>query len=235
MQKLKCSFPDASLSHVKFQGVSEYSEDLMSRIDAPLLDCLCLVFFDQPIIDTPELLQFMHRSKIFKPPSKVEVTFRSHVLRILLPSDSGYFYMGFQCIGLYRQLSLLNHIFTQPECLPLLSHVYQLDLSNFQFDDDSQLDQQDPMPRLEFLRSFNTVQILNVDGTSMQSEYFLVVHIARVLGGLTSERAAEVLPMMHTLLLKGFDRVGHLVTPLLKPFIDERQLSGQPVVVRWTG
>ena len=37
---------------------------------------------------------------------------------------------------------------------------------------------------------------------------------------------------MHTLLLNRFDRVGYLVSPLLKPFIDARQLSGQPVEVR---
>ena len=85
---------------------------------------------------------------------------------------------------------------------------------------------------LGFLRLFNAVQILNIRGSTLWC--FLVTHIARVLGELTREGAAGVLSMVHTLLLNGFDRVGHLVTPLLKPFIDIHKLLGQPVAVRWS-
>jgi hypothetical protein len=55
-----------------------------------------------------------------------------------------------------------------------------------------------------------------------------------VLGELARESAAEVLPMVHTLRLSlnKYHEVGYLVTTSLKPFIDARQLSGQPVEVR---
>ena len=188
----------------------------MSRIDAPLLDRIYLRFFYQPIIDVPQLPPFMHRSEIFKPPYEVDVFFADNIVRItLLPLDSGYFYLEFQCVGLYRQLSLLKHIFVQ--CLPLLSHVSQLNLNHIQHYD-LQIDGQDAVSWLGFLRLFNAVQILDVSGSPLR--YYLVIHFAHVLEGLTSERAAEVLPMLHTLLLNGFEQVGHLVTPLLKPFID---------------
>jgi hypothetical protein len=82
-----------SLSALIFQGFSEYSEDLVSRIDALLLDCMLLQFFHHPIFDIPELPQFIHHSKILKPPSEVDVSFGYDVFRItLLPSGSGYFF-----------------------------------------------------------------------------------------------------------------------------------------------
>jgi len=176
----------------------------------------------------------MDRSEIFKPPFEVDVRFGDDYVDVsILPSDSGFFYLKFQCAGLYRQFSLLKHIFAQ--CLSLLSRVCQLNLYHSrQYDsqlDDS--DEQDAMLWLGFLRLFNAVQILYVSGSPRR--YYLVIHIARGLGELTRERAAGVLPMVQTLWLNGFDRVGHLMTPLLKPFIDARQLSEQPVAVRWSG
>ena len=148
-----------------------------------------------------------------------------------LPSNHGNFYLEFQCTGLYRQLSLLSHIFTQ--CLPLFSHICHLYL---EVEDCAlQLDERDSIHWLELLRSFNAVQILEVIAPALR--YSLEIHIARVLGELTSaagefpERATEVLPIMHTLVLSGLHPVGYLMTPLLKPFVDARQLSGQPVEV----
>jgi hypothetical protein len=219
-----------SLSVLMFEGVSEYSEDLMSRIDAPVLDRMLLAFFYHPTFDIPELPQFLHRSKVFKPLSKVKVSFCKDALIITLfpSSDSGYFSLEIPCTGLHRQLSFLNHFFTQTVCLPLLSHVCQLRL----FGDDQELDQGDPMQNLRFLRSFHDVQVLDISGSPRQD--YLEIYIARVLGELTRESAAEVLPMMHTLMLSsyGCHQVRNLVTTLLKPFIDARQLSGQPVEVR---
>jgi hypothetical protein len=44
-----------------FKGVCEYSEDLVARIDAPLLKALDITFFHQLILDTTQLTQF-HQS-----------------------------------------------------------------------------------------------------------------------------------------------------------------------------
>ena len=80
------------------------------------------------------------------------------------------------------------------------------------------------MSWLEFLHPFNAVQILHARGSPPQ--YRLSIHIARVLGELAGERAVEVLPMLHTLELNR-----HMVTPMLKSFIDARQSLGHPVVI----
>ncbi|KAI0270854.1 hypothetical protein BGY98DRAFT_1189894 [Russula aff. rugulosa BPL654] len=50
-----------SLTSFAFRGVSEYLEDIVDRIDAPLLDRLIIRFFHQPIFDTPRLARFISR------------------------------------------------------------------------------------------------------------------------------------------------------------------------------
>ena len=56
-----------------FKGVREYLEVLVSRIDAPLLDMLEITLFHEPIIDTPQLTQFISRTPIFEALDKAVV------------------------------------------------------------------------------------------------------------------------------------------------------------------
>jgi hypothetical protein len=59
------------LSRLVFRGISEYLEDLLARIDAPLLDCLGITFFHQLIFDTPQLAQFISRTPKLMIPLKL--------------------------------------------------------------------------------------------------------------------------------------------------------------------
>jgi hypothetical protein len=54
-----------ALTRLEFKGVSEYLEDVVARIDAPLLDSIYITFFNQLIIDIPQLAQFMRRTARF--------------------------------------------------------------------------------------------------------------------------------------------------------------------------
>jgi hypothetical protein len=83
------------------------------------------------------------------------------------------------------------------------------------------------MSWLGCLRRFNDVQILHVSDSNEK----LMVHIARMLGELGGEGAAEVLPMLHTLVFNRFHIIHEVLIPLLKPFLDARQQSGHPVKV----
>ena len=56
-----------TLTSLSFEGVSEYLEDLMARIDAPLLNSLEITFFHQLIFDTPQLVQFFARTPNIQP------------------------------------------------------------------------------------------------------------------------------------------------------------------------
>jgi hypothetical protein len=63
-----------ALTHFEFRGVSEYSEDLMARIDAPLLAFLCIIF-DQLIPEISQLAQFMRRTPRFQALNEAHVDF----------------------------------------------------------------------------------------------------------------------------------------------------------------
>ena len=203
-----------ALATLMFNGVREYSEDLMSRIDAPLLQFLRLEFFYQPIFDMPQLSRLINGME--KLESALFASIDLHKDRIavyLLSSATGS--LEFTCTGLEKQISLLEQFWTQ--CLP---HVGRLRLWKTY---NMQKDQQSAIPWLGFLRSCNALQVLYLHDEELEME------VARVLGELSGESVVEVLPMLHTLTLDKFDRV----EPLLKPFIDARQLSGHPVTMEW--
>ena len=58
-----------SLTEPNFGGSSEYLEDLVARINVPLLDKLSILFFHQLIFDTPLLTQFIGRISKFNTPN----------------------------------------------------------------------------------------------------------------------------------------------------------------------
>ena len=58
---------------LNFKGVNEHLEDLVARINAPLLDKLSTVFFHQLILDTPLLTQFISRIPKLKMPDGAQL------------------------------------------------------------------------------------------------------------------------------------------------------------------
>lgn len=207
-----------------FTGVSEYLEDLISRVDAPGLNYLHLQFFDQPIFDVPQLSQLFHRFERLRSPLKAIIVIYEGAIKVSMSSpvgNSDILSMILLCTGLDRQISLLGQFCAQ--CLPLLSHVTKLDLYRVHH---TQTDQQGSGTWLRLIRPFNALQILRV------WELELEIQIARTLGELTGEGVTEVFPMLHTIMLGWFHRVEFLVVPLLKPFVDARQLLDRPVEVK---
>ena len=206
-----------ALASLEFEGDSEYLEELIARIDAPHLVRLSLIFFYQAVFDAPQQFRFIHDSEIFKSPllSTVEVSPQGIEVTMLSSRDD-YLFLKTHCSGLDTQLSWARQICTQ--LLPLLFHIDELHLWS---DYDTQLHRQDSMLWLEILSLFSDVLVVSACGGGLE------VDIARVLGGLPGERAIEMLPMLQSLELGRFDDV----KPLLKPFIDARQLSDHPVVV----
>ena len=206
-----------------FSGVSEYLEDLMARIDVPILNNLHLQFFRWPIIGIPQLPQIIHRNEnlklAFTMPAMVHFYKDSIGISLSFP-DNGSLRLDFQCAGLDNQLSLLKELY--PQCSPLLSHINHLELF------DHKMQTEHSTLWLEFLRPFNAVETLGFwEPDSLKQ-------VARVLGELSEERAAEVLPMLDTIIfftMTIWDGVEPSSTPLLQPFIDARQLSGHPVVM----
>jgi hypothetical protein len=55
-----------ALTKFYFRGACRYLEDLVARIDTPLLDDLRINFFSQLVLDTPQLNQFTSRAPNLK-------------------------------------------------------------------------------------------------------------------------------------------------------------------------
>jgi hypothetical protein len=205
-----------------FEGVSEYSEDLIARIDTPLLSTFSLHFFYQPIFDIPQIPQFFSRVEKFKPPFTADIDLFDRNIDASLSSPGCDFFVRLNCDQFFTPPLLLEQIFTQ--FLPHTSHVHRLKLNRRYT---PELGQQDPALWLRFLRPFTAVQFLDVTGDRLGLD---VAHILSVLALL---RAPEVLPMLHTVVMHGSEGIEHMVTHLLRAFIDARKLSDCPVVVSW--
>ena len=68
---------------LSFKGVSDYLEDLLSQIDAPLLHKVDVVFFN----DIPQLDRFIDRLGNFEMPTQADIVFLEGSVLITLPDS----------------------------------------------------------------------------------------------------------------------------------------------------
>lgn len=212
-----------ALTRFVFKGVSEYSEDLMARIDAPLLNHLSLVFFYQPVFHIPQVPQFINRTKQLERPEYAQVSFERDTFNVHLRPwgmANQVSALEFSITGLDNQLSLLKQICIQ--CSPILSHVDALDLVHYSVS--SQPSQHDLAPALllEVLRLFNTVERLWIDGVE------LLMVVADALGSVT----AEVLPVLDTIWVREKRPRPEFIDEM-DTFLNARLEMGRPVEVEW--
>jgi hypothetical protein len=79
------------LNTLKFQGFSEYLDDLVARIDAPRLDNLEIIFFNQSVFDTPQFTQFISRVPMLEALENTYFVFQLESAAVKLSSQtSGY-------------------------------------------------------------------------------------------------------------------------------------------------
>ncbi len=219
-----------ALSWLEFRGISEYLEDLLAQIDAPLLDCLEITFFHQLIFDTPQLTQFISRTPKLKIPLRLPdaariVFYESAVYVVLLPRelreyDRGVLMLKISCRELDWQLSSLAQICSSS--LPLIPSLEQLYIHESEY---SPLGSQDDIENgqwLECFRPFTAVKYLYVCRE-------FVPQIASALERLVGERAMDVLPSLRNLFLEL--RPSGAVEEAIKQFVAARQPSGHPIVV----
>jgi len=209
-----------SLTSLHFMGVSDYLEELLAQIDAPILQTLLVTFFDRDA-RTPQLLRFVNCAESLRPPIRAKVEFDVEmVLLKFMPSDS--FELAIVCDDLAGQI--LSMARACRELLPLLAGVERLDLYC-----DSLLPSTEFMnPRhwLELFQPFINLQNLYISEKVWPQ-------VAPALRGLTGKSAAEVLPQLRSLLFKleELEQFGQ-VWESIESFIAARRLSGQPVAAQ---
>ncbi|KAH9958069.1 hypothetical protein BC827DRAFT_1269866 [Russula dissimulans] len=211
------------LTKFNFQGVSEYLEDLVARIDIPHLERADITFFNQLIFDIPQLSLFSHRTKALRLPTRAkmyscpdDVTFSFNLPGTTDPSES--MFLRILCKELDWQVSAMTEICNQ---LPL-SSVGHLE-THVNYRKPGLQDGMEPAQWLELLQPFNAVKTLEVSGAAP-----VVSLLALALEGVARGTMVNVLPSLRTLSFAGSQK---LIT--VKEFITARQLLGHPVEVHY--
>jgi hypothetical protein len=213
------------LTWLEFRGVSEYLEDLVARIDAPLLKDLMITFFHQLTFDTPHLTQFISRTPKFKTCDEARVVFSDWCILFKLSQTFNVsLELGISCRPFDWQLSSLAQVCSSsfPQALiPKAKHLYIPTGS-------SQLHWRDDIENCQWLELFHP--FTGVKDLYISSEF--APRIAPALQEFVGERATEVLPALETLFLETLP--SGPVQDTIGQFVAARQLSDHPIAVsRW--
>jgi len=160
-----------ALTSLKFKGDSEYLEDIVSRVDTPLLDNVVMTFFNQLDFDALLLQYVIDRTETFKSPHRADAVFHSSRVEVRLfeikeTVDHKVLELGISCKQLDWQLSSLAQVCTSS--FPLfrtLEHlcIYDGPSAQSQWEDDMENTQW-----LELLHPFASVKDLELSGDLYQ-------------------------------------------------------------------
>jgi hypothetical protein len=204
-------------------------EDLVTQIDAPLLDNLDITFFHQVVFDTPQLVQFISCAPKLESYDEACIEFFDLWATITLSGrDNQGLRLRFFCEQSDRQLSSLAQFCASsfPQALiPMLEHLWILEneylrpfwqgVENTQW--------------LELFHPFTTVKNLYLSRG-------IVPRIVPTLQELAGERVTEVLPNLQSIFLEDLQE-SRFVPETIRQFIAARQLrvSGSPIAISdWT-
>ena len=220
-----------ALTRLQFRGTSEYLEDVVAWIDAPLLDSIRVSFFHQLIFNIPQLSQFMRHATMLQEFGKVHVFFNySGVwLDTLSPIPTQPFEegsegssLGISCRELDWQVSSLAQVFTS--FFPSIHMVEHLYIHGLRYSAPQQQDDIENTLWLEIFHPFTSVKNLYV------SEQFAPC-IAPALQELGREGAADLLPALESIFLKKLEPSGPVKA--IGQFVAARRLLGRQVAVSY--
>ena len=186
-----------ALDRLCFEGVSGYLDDLVSRIDAPLIRLLYMTFFNQPFVasDFCQLREFIGRAEKFKSLTHARINFRFRTAEISLSEPTRTYHsmlsIGILCNNLHPQLWSLAQIgssdllpLSRVESLEVISNVRKWRLHHEHTEEDGRW--------LNVLRPFSAVKNLYLRHRTLPS-------LAYALKELPEERVTEVLPTLQLL------------------------------------
>ena len=210
------------LTYFWFQGISEYLDDLMARIDTPRVNKLYITLFSQIVFDTPQFIQFIGRTPALKAFKKAHLAFDDSFAYVILSSKYGLLHVGIECAEFNWQVSSLEQICTSS--IPPLSTLEDL----YIYENESHPDWQDNVENsewLELLHPFSAVKDLYI------SRLFTPL-IGSALQELIGGRMTEVLPTLRNIFLEGLEP-SEPVQESVWQFVAARQVSQHIAVSRW--
>jgi hypothetical protein len=210
-----------ALTQFWFRGVSEYLEDLVARINAPLLLTVNIIFFNQPAFGTQQLTQFIAHAPIFTSYNQAEIDFIGPVALIKCSSieqHSGCLNLDIPCIEGDEVSSRAQICSRFSFFMSRIERLYIQARHRLPF-----RVEMDDTHWLELFRPFTAVQALYLP----LQVWTLIMH------RLSEESVTDALPALVDLYLEGYQTPGSEL-PDIESFITARQHSGHPVVVcRW--
>ncbi|KAH9055716.1 hypothetical protein EDB87DRAFT_1639247 [Lactarius vividus] len=210
-----------TLSEFHFCGDSAYLEDLISRIDAPVMERLDITFFKPSGFDTLQLSQFIGRTKSLASLPQMSIILLGEKIVVIFDQihSECHFKLRITSDELDRQVTLPN-ILTRLSAL--VSGVQLLEMESF-FSWSTWLDpdEMDSALWLDFFRNLKSV-------TRLEVEDMFVPGIESALEQLPEEMVQRVLPALHDF------HVGKCQSPgPFQKFADARQLSGHPLTIHY--
>jgi len=217
-----------ALIEFMFGGVYQYLEELLSRIDVPLLYRLYIIFFMDLNFDVPQLHRLIGHAEEFKAFDHAEVLILNRLIRLSLYPKTGMvdhpklLELQINCSELNWQLSSLAQVCSSS--FPFISTLEELEIGEYDYSSSSRWkDELENTQWLELLYPFAALKNLY-----LTHEIALGVCVA--LQELSGERATEVLPALCNLFVDGSRSFEH-IQEAIEPFVSARQLSGNPVVI----
>ena len=211
-----------ALTRLYFKGVSEYLEDFVARIDAPLLDSFCITFFHQLIFDIPRLAEFMGRTTRFQEFKRASLSFSNDACvstSMQTPTYSGHSQLRILCRKLDWQLSSLAQVFTS--FFPSIYTVDDLSIGKNEF-----FRWRNDIENMQWLEIFNPFTAVK----NLHLSYEVAPYIAPALQELVGGRTMEVLPSLQNISLWVYDPSEPILEGVEK-FVAARQLSNYPITV----
>lgn len=213
-----------SLLCFDFEGVSEYLEDLVSRIDTPALNRLGITIFREPTFDTTQLLWLLSRIPKMQEfdTARVKLGY-PEVWTDFSSSDlSSRLRLGISSNNPERQFPCLTRILGPPfNPTHTLETLHIVGCPHFH---QTRLDCVENAQWLEFFRPFVAVKNLHLSKK-------VVPRIASALGELVGERAIEVFPTLQNVFLEEPLPVVPVYGANITQFTNTRRLSGQTIYV----
>ena len=225
-----CSLLPA-LSRLQFKGAVKYLEDLISWIEAPLIQTLDIAFIYEPALDTTNLRRLIGCAEQLTVLNRAKIEFRYDMVIALSQKtykhDSSMLSLTVLHSEPDREIQSLVEA-CGSSLLPL-SNVESLEITNDRQGWRSHLDNNTGNSQwLEVLRRFPDVKHLFLSNDIVSS-------IARTLINGNGEKETEVLPAIQKLSIGGSLPSGP-VQEAIEQFAARRQLSADPEVPRcWVG
>jgi len=188
-----------ALYRLTFEGVAEYLDDFISRIDAPLICLLRMTFFNQAFVtsDFCQLRQFIDRAEKFKSLTHACINFRGSTVEVSLSqrteSYDPHLSVRIRSKNLHPQLQSLAEV-GSASLLPL-SKVESLELSSDFLTWELQLHAEHTEEDSRWLNVFQPFSAVNY----LYARVNTLPSFAYALQEVAEDRLTEVLPALQGL------------------------------------